>query len=214
MSRTLPFTAHESQRVEFAYLYELNYSGGTLYLTNAPHDISWDGNTWVSLGGNLVHEAVQEDPNTGVQEVILNLFGVDQTIISSILSNNFRGRIARIYIVYFDPDTGVMATPYMIAQGPQMGDYEIRENRQEIEDSGGVVEVSATIASPLARQKVLRSVRTNVTSHNEMLRRAGLSTGDQFCSRVNTLQGKKIYWGTEGSDDPIGDTPKDKNTEE
>ena len=197
MTRTINATGYDDQRAEFVYLYELRYSSGTLFLTNASADIVVLGQTWDSTNGHIVHEPTSEQGDSRAQGVSLDLFGVDQSIISVILANNFRGRLARIYLMHFDPDTGVAQTPDLIWQGRQMGDYEIEEDRDSDISGGGSVRVTTTIASSLSVLNVVSSVRANVVSHREMLRRGGLAVVDKFFERVPAIMSRELLWGTE-----------------
>lgn len=206
MTRTLNATTYGNQRREFIYLYALDYSGGSLYFTTGPADVVFDSNTYQAVGGAILHEPIPETADRKAQGITLNLFGVDQTVIAAILLNQFRGHDCRIYIQHYDPDTGVAETPDLIWRGQQDGDYKITENR---DDDGRTqsVSVSTRVTSAMAVTNVMRSVRSNISSHQEMLRRAGLSTTDLFFGRVATLADKNIYWGTEAPDPASGTRP-------
>lgn len=193
MSRTLNSPVGD-QRGELVYLYELEYSSGTLYLTNSSADISWNGNTYVALGGQTLHQEVSEIHDRQAQGVRMTLFAVNQSIISTILQHDFRNRVAKIYLVHFDPDTGVMDTPDLIWSGRQHGDYQIEE---EIGEEQSTARITTRIASAMAMLEHPRSVRANVTSHNEMLKRAGVTTGDNFFKFLPAIQGKPFMWGSE-----------------
>lgn len=203
MARTLNSPVND-QRAEFVYLYEINHSGGILRLTNASFDITALSVSWTALGGRLVHGGAPDTGSNKGQGIELQLFGVDQSIISAIQNNQFRGRLIKIYLLHFDVATGVQDTPDLIFQGRQNGDYTIREDRDfDSEESGGVVTVSTRISADLAEINIKKSIRCNVASHTEFLRRAGQSTpSDDFFIRVPTLMGKNIYWGQPTPQDP------------
>lgn len=199
MTRTLnsPITA---QRGEFSYLYEINHAGGVIRVTNATSDIVALGQTWTAVGGALVHTNAPDTPDGRSQGTDLRLWGVDQTIISAIQNNVFRGQLLRIYLIHFDPDTGVASTPDLIFQGRQNGDFTVSETRDFASvESGGRVEVRTRITADLASVNNRMSVRCNVPSHEEMLRRAGTATpDDKFFARVAAIMDKDVYWGTPG----------------
>lgn len=185
------------QRGEFVYLYEINHSGGILRLTNASRDITTLTFLWTALGGRLIHNGAPDTGSNKAQGIELELFGVDQTIISAIQNNQFRGRLIRIYLLHFDVSTGVQDTPDLIFQGRQNGDYTVREDRDfESPESGGSVSVRTRISADLAEINIKKSIRCNVSSHEEFLRRSGqASPSDDFFSRVQSLMGKDIFWG-------------------
>lgn len=185
------------QRGEMAYLYEINHSGGVLRITNASVDIVALTFTWTAVGGNLVHSGTPETPDRKAQSAELSLYGLDQTIIQQIQNNQFRGRLLKIYLLHWDPDTGVQDTPDLVYQGRQDGDYQVTESRDpESTESGGIVTVMTRITADLAAINQKMSTRCNTHSLEEMLKRSGVaSPDDKFFERVPALVGKDIYWG-------------------
>lgn len=187
------------QRAEFAYLYEIHHSGGgsPLRLTNASADVTALTFTWTAVGGRLVHAGAPDTTDQRGQGTDLELYGLDQTIIQQIQNNQFRGQLLRIYLLHWDPDTRVQDTPDLIFLGRQNSDYQITEDRDpDSEGSGGTVTVRTRITADLASVNAKVSTRTNVSSHQEMLRRSGQATPtDTFFERVKAIAGKDIYWG-------------------
>lgn len=192
-------TAVAAETGEIVHLIKLVTSGGTTYLTTSATDISWDSQTWVALGGLLTFSTVNETGDRRAQGVGLNLSGVDQTIISLILSNHTRGRLAYIYMAHLSGGD-VIATPLEIFRGYLNAKWSIREQRDPVK--AGTVTVSTRIVSRLAALEKTRAVRANIYSHREMLRRSG-ATGaaldDTIFVFLPKLMGKTIYWGI-----PIG----------
>ncbi len=199
-----------AERAEFTYLYEIHHSGGVIRMTNASRDIVALGETWVAVGGALMQGAIPDVADRKAQGVDLSLFGVSQTIIALIQINQFRGQNILIYLIQGDPDTGVFDTPDLIFRGRQNSDYNITEDREaDSTESGGTVTVKTRISADLSQINSAISCRSNVPSHQEFLRRAGLSTSDDFFERVFSLMNKTIFWGTADPDVPalqIGQT--------
>lgn len=197
MARTLNSPV-AGARAEFVYLYEINHSAGVVRLTNSSSDVVALTFTWTAVGGSLLQGATPDLPDRRGQGVELTLYGVDQTIISIIQNNQFRGRLIKIYMVHFDPDTGVIDTPDLIFRGRQNGDYEITEDRSsDSTTSGGLVTVKTRISADLSAINIKQSCRTNVHSHEEFLRRSGVvSPDDKFFERVSTIMNKGVPWGT------------------
>ena len=191
------------QRGEFTYLYEIHSSNaGTpeiLRLTNSNADITALTFTWTAVGAMLGHSAANETRDQKAQGVELSLYGLDQTIIAQIQNNQFRGQLIVIYLLHFDPDTGVQDTPDLVFQGRQNGDYRVTETRDpENMETGGLVTVTTRISADLSQVNTKVSTRTNVHSHEEMLRRSGVvSPDDKFFNRVLSLVNKEIFWGTD-----------------
>jgi len=191
------------ERAEFAYLYEINHSGGVIRMTNASRDVVAIGETWTAVGGSLLQGAIPDIDDRKAQGVDLTLFGVSQTIIALIQINQFRGRNILIYLIQADPDTGIFGVPDLIFRGRQNSDYKITEERDpDSQESGGKVTVKTRISADLSQINNSMSCRSNVPSHQEFLRRAGLVTDDEFFSRVLSIMGKTIFWGTADPDIP------------
>ncbi len=200
MTRTLNSDV-AAERAELAFLYEINHSGGVLRLTNASRDIDALSQTWTAVGGSLLQGAVPDVADRKAQGVDLTLFGVSQTIIALLQINQFRGRNILIYLIMADPDSGEFGTPDLIFRGRQNNDYKITEDREfESTEDGGTVTVKTRISADLSQINTSISCRSNVPSHQEFLRRAGIATDDEFFSRVSSIMNKTIFWGTADPD--------------
>lgn len=212
MARTLNSPVAD-QRAEMVYLYEIEHSGGTLRLTNASADITALTFTWTAVGGALAHGAAAESPDRRSQGMSLELYGVDQTITQQVQNNQFRGYPITIYILFYDPTTGVQDTPDIIFRGRQNADYTGKETREfDNQETGGTSTLATRISADLASINARVSVRCNVHNHEEMLRRSGVvAPDDKFFSRVASLMDKEIFWGTvnpelvrvRGNDGPV-----------
>lgn len=195
MTRTLTAgmqTEVAAQRSTIVYLIQLESSGGTTRLTTAPVDIAWDAQTWEGIGGLLAFGGVEEGPEASASGVELSLSGVDQTIISVLLNNNVRGREVRIWLAHL-LDTGlIQPDPLEIFRGFQNAEYNISETRDP--EQPGTIIVRTRVQSRLSVLGSPTAVRTNEVSHNDMLERAGLTTGDTFFRNVSTLAGSDLNW--------------------
>ena len=180
-----------------AHLLEVNASGGKLYLCTAPHDISWDGHTWVGIGGVLGIGDIEEKDDGSSTGTTLTLSGVDQTLIATILTNHVRGREAVIYLVHFDSSWAIVSDPLELFRGFLNGKFDVREHRDTEGNRAGTVTINTRIASRLDELGQVRAVRTNLHSHRDMLRRAGLASSylaDAFFQFVPELVNRPIYW--------------------
>ncbi len=202
MSRTLNSDVG-AERAEYAFLYEINHSGGVIRLTNASRDVVALSFTWTAVGGALLQGAVPDVADRKAQGLDLSLFGVSQTVISLIQNNQFRGRNILIYLIQGDPDSGIFGTPDLIFRGRQNSDYKITEDRDpDSPESGGTVTVKTRISADLSQINNAMSCRSNVPNHQEFLRRAGLSTSDDFFERVFSIMNTTVFWGTADPDIP------------
>lgn len=196
MTRTLTAgmqTEVAAQRGTIAYFIQLDSSGGTIRITTAPVDVAWDSQTWEGIGGLLSFGGVEEGPEASGQGVQLTLSGVDQTIIAALLNNDVRGREVRIWLAHISDLGAVVADPAEIFRGFQNDDYRISETRDPVQ--AGTVTVETRIQSRLSVLAQAIAVRTNEISHNDMLKRASLTTGDTFFRNVGAVVGGDIRWG-------------------
>ncbi len=220
MARTLNSPISD-QRGELVYLYEIHHDGGgsPLRLTNSNSDITALTFVWSATGGRLIHGGAPEVTDRRGAGVEITLYGVDQTIVQQIQNNQFRGQVFRIYMLHFDPDTGVQDTPDLIFLGRQNGDYKGKTSRDpESTESGGQLTLSTRISADLAAVNQIVSVRTNVHSHQEMLRRSGVaSPTDTAFERVLSIQNQEIRWGDSPPEPPysgpVDDTEQDTGVE-
>ena len=88
---------------------------------------------------------------------------------------------------------GVVGSPLMLFPGRQSGDYEWAEERDEEGASHGTVEIMTRVASVLADLQRARQCLSNVVSHNAMLDRAGLATGDTFFANIGGIP-SRVHW--------------------
>lgn len=196
-----------------AHLLELQFSDGSqvdqIYLTTASQDLTTSGlasipdETWTGIGfaggGSLLGiGAVEETGDLRAQSVDLSLNGVDQSIIAILGTNFFRGHPARIWRVWLDDETGEVISGVLLFSGLQLDNYVVNEEFDAASDESRMCSVETTLASRVARLGYQNSVMTNITSHNAMLARAGLSTGDTGFQNVKSIENRKIHWGQEG----------------
>lgn len=92
----------------------LNVDEG-VYLTNAPVDVVYGGETYTSVGGFLGFSEITEEQEFGVSEVTVALaglpfhdledeFGNPVNLFSMFLQNDYIDREIKIYRVFFDDD--------------------------------------------------------------------------------------------------------------
>lgn len=212
----------ESKQNNVAHLLEINfYDSGTdtvdtTYITTASQPLTTSGlsgvpdQTWEAIGlpsgdTNLSIQPIQETSDLRAQSVELRLDGVDQTFLSLLGNKFFRGRPIKIWRVWLS--SGDIDDHLLIWDGLQNDPYEVEENQEsDIESVGGAgtSTIRTQIVSSLARLQETKAVITNENSHNNMLKRKGLSTGDTGMQNTPLIQDKKIFWGREGPKDTGG----------
>jgi len=184
-------TAVAAQSGTTAHLMSMDFSGGTIYLATISHDVVWDGQTWQGVGGALGFEPIEEAPDLRASGVPLRLSGVDQSIISALLSQSYRGRSATIYMAKFSAAGTIVADPVNIFTGRLNSGFQIRDTVGGDAQSG-TVEITAHCVSDLALLSYTRGIRTNIASHQ------AVESGDTFFQHVNGIP-EEIVWGTNRS---------------
>lgn len=108
-------------QAEFVHLIEAEFSGGTLRFTTGAQDVSWNGQTWTAIGGRLEIGAVSEDADLRGQGTELVLSAVDQAILATLLSNNYRGRPLRIWRAYLWQEDNLVGDSLDMSVSPWAG---------------------------------------------------------------------------------------------
>jgi len=107
MSLTLDGTA--SARIAapvrgVAWLADLEFASGTLYVTTAPLDVVANAHTYLGTGGLLEVSALGESEDANAENITLALTLVDTAMIAATLGNvdNYRGKRARLWLQLYD----------------------------------------------------------------------------------------------------------------
>lgn len=209
MTRTQPQASGKAPDKAIVYLFEIVFHDGTSEVftrvcsASRPitHDADGDGTaeTYDAAGKLLEWSGERETEESRGQGVRMRLGGVDQSVMSTLLQNDFRGRRVRIWRAVLDKPTGTVDEAMLVHRGLQLEPYEIREKVPEGQD-----EVSAEIETrSVSRVNALQrtnAVRTNRRSHEAMLNRAGITEADTGLSYVKQIAGKRIFWGSEAPD--------------
>lgn len=189
MTRSLPAgmaTAVAAQTGTVCHLLALEFSGGTVYLTTASRDLSWDGHTWEAVGGHLEFEPIAESVGVAEGQVALTLDGVEQTIIADLLSYYYVGRDCSIYLAHLDSTGAIISDPVLLFAGMLNGEWTIEQNET-------TCRVRTIAVSFLGWFQQSRGLRADDTIHQTQY------DGDGFWSHIAALAGRRIVWGPDDS---------------
>lgn len=178
-------SASEEERV---FVLALEFSpSGFLRLSTGSRNIDWNGFTWTAVGGALVIGALEESGDLKGVGVDFTLSGVDQTVVSLLLQENWRGRTAQIWQLLLDPADGTVVDSIELFDGIELDNYEIKE----VNERGKPITVTIrTRARHRLGINEFRGIRANVHSHQQHF------AGDTFFQHIASLTGRKVYWGT------------------
>jgi len=100
------------------YFAELDFSGGFVRVHTALGTITWGGNDWLGVGTLGTVSTVEESAELSNKTLTYTLTGVPNDMIAIVLGQNYQGRSAKLYIGFFDPDTGALvADPELLSTG-------------------------------------------------------------------------------------------------
>jgi hypothetical protein len=170
------------------WLVELEFSGGTTYLTTASGDISYGGNTYSAVGGLLTSDGIEESLDRKAEGVSLKLPGVDQALVSEILTEKTIGRSARILLAHLNETTGtITGTPLTLFEGEMNDGFSITGSRDP--EEGGTVTIESRLVSKMSRFSTRRGIKMNLESHQRFF------SGDKGFEYVPALANRVILWG-------------------
>lgn len=113
------------------HLFEGVWPSGTVYLTDAAQDITWNGNTYLAGLGQFLHfDAVEETVEMEANGVQLGLSGVSREMIALLETQDFINRPLRIYKGFFDTSQQVISNPILLFDG-LMDSAEFSENPED-----------------------------------------------------------------------------------
>lgn len=119
MSRTLPTglaAALSAAEVVPAFLVEIDWPDGTVYMWNGYATISWNGHSWLGLGHLGSIEAVKETTDLTATGVKLVLSGIPSANVAEALRNDTQGSVVRIYFGVLSGNVFAI-DPYLMFNG-------------------------------------------------------------------------------------------------
>ena len=160
---------------------KLNFDSGDLRLWTGYGDITVDGETYTGGGHLLNISQIEETVEIAARGMTMSLNGVDSSLISLALSENYQTRSAKVYLGVLSSGS-VVASPYQLFDG--------RMDVLTIDDSGETATITLTAESRLIDLERPRLRR--YTAEDQKLKHPN-DTGLDF---VASLQEKEIAWGT------------------
>lgn len=159
----------------------------TTYMCTAPHDVPWDSKTWQGIGGNVGFEAITETTDLKGNGITQILSGVEQSIVSAILTYTCHGRYAKTWLAHIDSNGAIMEGPKRIFWGRMNGGFEVDEVREE--GKPGTVTIRGRFVNRIGDLQLIRGIQSNEESHQRFF------DGDEFFKDVASMMNKKITWG-------------------
>ena len=188
MSRDLT-TAVQNQlaasELEPFFAIKLAFDSGDVRIWTGYTDITVASETYIGGGQLLSISPIEETVEIAAKGVQFGLNGIDSSLVSVALTENYQGRSAKVYLGVLSSGA-VVSDPYLLFDG--------RMDVMSIEDSGETATITLSAESrliDLERSRVRRY--TNSDQQNQF-------PGDTCLRFVADLQDKEIAWGS-GKDD-------------
>tara|TARA_R100001510_G_C7566848_1_gene144818 strand:- start:78 stop:683 length:606 start_codon:yes stop_codon:yes gene_type:complete len=188
MSRNLT-TAVQNQlaasELQPFFAIKLAFDSGDVKLWTGYGDITVASETYTGGGQLLSISPIEETVEIAARGVNFALNGIDSSLVSVALTENYQGRSAEVYLGVISSGA-VVSDPYLVFDG--------RMDVMTIEDAGDTASISLSAESrliDLERSRVRRY--TNSDQQNQF-------PGDTCLRFVADLQDKEIAWGS-GKDD-------------
>ncbi len=193
MSRDLT-TAVQNQlaasELEPFFAIKLAFDSGDVRIWTGYTDITVASETYIGGGQLLSISPIEETVEIAAKGVQFGLNGIDSSLVSVALTENYQGRSAKVYLGVLSSGS-VVSDPYLLFDG--------RMDVMRIEDNGETASIGLAAESrliDLERPRVRRY--TNSDQQDQF-------PGDTSLRFVADLQDKEIAWGS-GKDDGSFDT--------
>lgn len=173
----------ESQNKPF-HLIDIQFTTGTVYFTDSDRDIVWNSNTYTAAGDFLTFSDITEQNAMTVGEIEVQLSGVDQTYLSTILNETFMDRILIIRKGFLNDSNAIIVDPIIIYQG--------RMDQPNIIESTDNCVISVTVANQFVDFIKTTGRYTNTDSQALFF---PTDQGFQYAHQVI----KEINWGRAGT---------------
>ena len=163
-------------------LAKLAFPGGTIYCTTASVDVPWDGKVFKANARLVDSGAVSEASDLKARRIAMRLSGLDQTLITRILTDEYQFSEVSIWLGLFDENWNLVADPHEIAPNLLMSGISIM-----LEVGSGEIELSAEYFDIFAQ----RDSAVLATPASQRLRYS-TDTGMDKVARIMT---QEIFWG-------------------
>lgn len=159
------------------FLIEIQSATQTIYLTDSPRDVIYDGHVWVASGLVLGVENRRQQSQIQVQSLSINFTTADQTIVAIFGNANQKGRAVIVTEVIFNA-AGSSAVGELTKQRYIINDYSQSDDQ-----------FSLDLSNYAARWRMTRGLRTVQSSHQQLY--------PDSTSFINSKDLKELDWGGE-----------------
>jgi hypothetical protein len=111
-------TAAGQRAVALVTLADLNFGSGTVYVNDGGTTLVYNSNTYLGVGQYGQVDAVMEDLQTTAKALQLTLSGVEPSLISSAMTEDYQGKVVTLYVGLLDVQTlALLVNPEWCGRG-------------------------------------------------------------------------------------------------
>lgn len=166
-------------------LMEFQGIGGTdTHITDAPVDIVYNGDSYLSLGKFLGMTDIQEEEDLKIESIDITLSAVDIDLVKLFLDYDYIDRRVLVYRAVIGHDYGIIGTPILVFDG------RLDQPRLAEDFVGRKATLAITASSHWSDFEAINGRHTNDTEHQI------LYPGDDFFAPSASTQ-KDVKWGKE-----------------
>ena len=183
MTRTVPaalLSALSGDEIEIFYAVDLAFDSGNMRLWTGYGDKTINSQTYTGTGNLLTIDGLEEASDLSARGTTLTLSGLDSTIVTYALTEEYQGRLVTIY-------WGVGSNTVEVFSGYM--------DKMTIQDAGDNATISLSVESRLITLERANVRRYTSESHAGVRTAKGLTGADTFFDWVTKLQDKQIVWG-------------------
>jgi len=184
MSRTLPSalqTELNANELKPFYAVEFLFDSGTVRFWTGYNEITANGHTWLGSGLVMGIATSSETTDLSANGMTFTFSGLDSNFVAIALRENYRGRIARLYLGALNSINQPVSDLYQLFAG-RMDTMSIQEDGQSATLTINVENVLIDLERPRVRK---------YTNEEQLAR----YPNDNSLEMVASLQEKDIAWG-------------------
>ena len=157
-------------------------SGSHVFLTDAPVDITYNSNSYLSTRGMLGVSDITEEDQLKIETVDISLSGVSTENVKAFLDFNYIDRRVLIHRTVIDSKYTIIGTPILVFDG------RLDQPRVQEDFKGGTAILSVTATSHWTDFEAQQGRHTNTTEQQTLF------SGDNFFDKATEIQ-KDVKWG-------------------
>jgi len=184
MSRTLPaalLTEFQAQELQPFQALQLEFTNGILRFWTGYGTINVDGQNWDGAGTVMSISSTDEDSDLSARGMTFVLSGLETSVISAILNENYKLRPCAVYSGALDSDGVPVSSLYQVFSG--------RIDTIELRETGGKADITIN-----AESRLIDLNRPRIRLLTDAEQRLRFSEDDSLAG-VALLQDKSFTWG-------------------